>query len=211
MFQIAISNKSTVVTEDAFNQAIMAARVQISRDFSPAWGLTANLYVPRPGGIPMTGWELCVVDSKEQADSLGLTNSLRRRPMYLVYADTAEYWTVSFSHQILELLADPYCNTSIQVEPGKFSGLEVCDPVAGDDQSYLVHRVRMSNFILPNWFEAGSLGPWDHAEKLSAPLTLANGGYQSYWTDSGWTQEVSGESPRASRSYRHQMRVDRIG
>lgn len=212
MLRIALMNNSTVVTNDVFNQTIAALRIQIGRDLSPAWGVSAHLYVPLSGGLPLSDWEVRVVDDQAQAEALGLENSASGIPRSLVYADTEEYWTVSFSHQVLEMMLDPFCNTSIQVDINRFAGLEICDPVAGDDQAYRINRTKMSNFVLPSWFEAGSTGPWDHAERLTGPLTLSEGGYQSYWENGvGWSQDVSGDSPRASRSYRHNIRQQKAG
>jgi hypothetical protein len=101
-------------------------------------------------------------------------------PSITVYAGTGDYYgydnSVSFTHELFELAADPVTSlvnqgwpydyywlekkdTSIKMEPqfgvyGWFN--EVCDPVEAD--SYLIDGVKISDFITPAWFNDG-VGP----------------------------------------------------
>src|SRR5262249_15477302 len=67
-----------------------------------------------------------------------------------------EEWTVTLSHEALELLADPEANLLVQgPHPKKpshqvFHWFEMCDAV--QDESYLVDGVHVSNFVLPLYF-----------------------------------------------------------
>src|SRR5262249_34091954 len=68
-----------------------------------------------------------------------------------------EDWSVTLSHETLELIANPYVNLLVEGSLAKSLGggkvfyhREVCDPVPdfyeGDD------KVRVSNFVLPQYF-----------------------------------------------------------
>jgi hypothetical protein len=63
-------------------------------------------------------------------------------------------WSAKFSHEILEMLVDPYAN----VRTAGGSLVEVCDPVNG--RTYRVLGVPVSDFMLPDWFFGGR-GPHD--------------------------------------------------
>jgi len=58
-------------------------------------------------------------------------------------------WSVTFSHEVMETLADP-----------QMTGREVCDPV--QDGSYWLDGVQVSDFVTPAWFKGGR-GPFDAA------------------------------------------------
>lgn len=213
MLKLAITNESTLVTYDAFTAAVAAFRTQIQRDFSPLWGISAQLYVPVTPGYT-ADWVVRLVDDMAQADELGYTREVTARPEAFICVKDAQdagfHWTVSASHEILETLADPWSDCAIQINATEFAGLEVCDPVQSDNCAYRINMTQVSNFILPSWFHGGSDGPWDFRGVLSAPLSLGEGGYASLWDPStGWTQIVSDGLTRASESYRHNLRENK--
>ena len=62
-------------------------------------------------------------------------------------------WTVTLSHELLEMLADPWINWCAQGDDGKIYALEVCDAVEADRMGYEIDGVLVSDFITPSWFE----------------------------------------------------------
>ena len=49
--------------------------------------------------------------------------------------------------------------------------------------------VRVSNFVLPAYFNGDNNGPWDFRSQLPGPLpAMRPGGYLSYWENNRWKQ-----------------------
>ena len=75
-------------------------------------------------------------------------------------ADTGYPWTVTASHELFEMLVDPYSNATTTATDG--SGAEwrdeVADPV--QDYSHWVRGVRLTDFVYPAWFQ-NAPGPQD--------------------------------------------------
>src|SRR4051812_47493020 len=72
-----------------------------------------------------------------------------------VSRDVKEDWTVTLSHEALELIADPEVNLLVQgphpTERRKvFHWFEMCDAVQGE--TYEMDGVLVSNFVLPLYF-----------------------------------------------------------
>ncbi len=83
--------------------------------------------------------------------------------------------TKTLSHEILEMLADPWVNRwtltrhSWNLFEGEIFKHEICDPVSGS--TYLIDGVRVSDLVYPSFYRAGSKGPWDYVGIVTAPLS----------------------------------------
>jgi hypothetical protein len=88
-------------------------------------------------------------------------------------------------HEWLEMLGDIWCNGwSVNWDTGQVVAQEHCDPVENSDYAVTVPshlgiatNVYVSNFVLPQWFNNGGPGPYDHLGHLSKPFQLERGGY----------------------------------
>lgn len=79
---------------------------------------------------------------------------------------TAPYWSITFSHEIMEMLVDPQVNRQVSISHGEPLGLmEVCDPV--EENAYSLDAVEVSDFVTPAYFIADSRGPWDRERMLT--------------------------------------------
>jgi hypothetical protein len=133
-------------------------------------------------------------------------------PSITVYAGTGVYYgfdnSVSFTHELFEMAADPvtsYVNvgypldyvwleqrdTSIKESYNDAIGWmsEVADPVEAD--SFLVDGVRISDFVTPAWFGDGVGGRFDFMGLCQQPLWLRPGGYATFLTQNGFQQVVN--------------------
>lgn len=87
-------------------------------------------------------------------------------------------WTVALSHEVMEMLVNPNVTRKA---PHRFHHrrvwVEVADAVEAD--VYRVDGVQVSDFVTPRWFEFSNVNfmRYDFMGKLSAPYTLAPGGY----------------------------------
>ena len=205
MITIAVINESTIVPDAAMPAVVAALQKQVEEHFWPAWGLDAELELVRKGRAPAPGaWQLVILDDSDQADALGYHETTAAGlPLGKCFARTTSEdggaWTVTASHELLEMIADPEINLTVFVQDGDTSGklypYEVCDAV--ENVTYMIDGVEVSDFVLPSYFEPGTAGakpaaPFDFLKQLTQPLpALLPGGYIGEFVvgqGSGWTQ-----------------------
>lgn len=167
---IAVINFSSVSDREA-QRAIRAVNRQVIEDFMPIWGagyvskLHASRFNPaadpdilEEGPVPAEA-VLYLVDQPHLAGALGyhsINNS--EVPVGFVFTDLGE-WTVTLSHEVLELIVDPTVNILV---PGPhpanpndvvLHAYEVCDAV--ERTVYDIEGIVVSNFITPQYFREG--------------------------------------------------------
>jgi hypothetical protein len=117
-------------------------------------------------------------------------------------------WTLTASHEVLEMLADPFgkafmTGPSLQFEEGTVEYLiEVCDPCQDSSFGYTVDGVAVSDFVLPAYYNASGSGQYSFANHITEPRSVLDGGYVS-WRDpvtENWTQYVVSKAGPAFRS-----------
>jgi hypothetical protein len=96
--------------------------------------------------------------------------------------------SATLSHEVLETLGDRFCTGWAETGRGLLIAQELGDPVEAD--GYEIKGVRVSNFVLPTWFDAsgGSPGPFDWLGTLRAPFSMSKGGYWVQMKASAQTQ-----------------------
>lgn len=213
---IKIVNESSVITDANLQAIVEAVQIQISRDFSPLWDLSAGLtFAPGDKQIPGDSWALAILDDSDQADALGYHDlTPGGLPIGKVFANSdieaGSLVSVTVSHELLEMLVDPFCNLCAQAEDTLYA-YEVCDAVEADALGYDINGIRVSDFVTPQWFSAQPSGPYDYCKRLSHAFELAQGGYISFMRLSGGWQQETNESkpgeqvPRGSRRERRRM------
>ena len=116
-------------------------------------------------------------------------------------------WTVTASHELLEMLGDPDINLTAFVQPnpdaatGLLYAYEVCDACENDQFGYDIDGSLVSDFVYPAWFESfrqpGST-QFDYQKKISKPFELLPGGYIGVFdvtAGNGWQQIIAPEKP----------------
>lgn len=201
---IAISNESTVLTDAQVQAVIPAMQKQVTNDFRAFYSIDATLeWLPHGAALTPGWWQIVIVDDPEQAGALGFHElSSQGTPLGKVFAkldiENKSSWTVTISHELLEMLGDPDINLCAQSGDGKIYAYEVCDPVEADNLGYLIGDVLVSDFVTPKWFQPSSFGSvYSFKESVNASFQLAKNGYISvYDSRHGWSQL---NSARASR------------
>jgi hypothetical protein len=212
---IVITNISTVVSDDQVKVAIAALQKQVSNDFKGFWDLDASLsFLDKTAALPKGWWQIVICDDPDQAGALGYHElSENGDPLGKVFArldlQVGSSWTVTLSHELLEMLADPDINVCAEGADGKMYALEVCDPVEADNLGYDIDGVLLSDFVTPSWFQPSrQMSCYDFRLHVSGPARLAPGGYISVRDDQGnWTQinargEFTSAFPSGSRRWR---------
>jgi hypothetical protein len=192
-------------------QVAAAVQKQVTRDFTPLWGIAATVdafadlasvpsdYRPvvlfgdlaeLPGQLePRIGERQAqaVVDVLGSDDIAGIhLAAITRQPFSL--ASVSGAWTVTVSHETLEMLADPYGNRLVAaVHPLNRAKrvnylLEVCDPCLAT--YYTVNGLPMSDFYTPRYFDPVRTESvrYSFTGAIEQPLEILPGGYLS-WID----------------------------
>lgn len=224
---VAIVNSSTVLTDAQVQAVIPALQTQTSRDFAPIWHRDAKLTFysgANTASIPASYWWIVVTDTSDTAGALGYhTLTSAGLPMGKVFAKTAmdagASWTVTASHELLELLANPNVDLYAFIQSSDAAGtlypLETGDPVEADAIGYTINGVLVSDFVTPAWFQAWrgtSSARFDFGNHLTRPLQLASGGYVETYaaTGTGFVQTVQQHevsTPRVPTGSRPQLRA----
>jgi hypothetical protein len=204
--KLAVMNKSTVLTNAQVQAIVDPLQIQVHRDFAPVWGTDADLTFVPSGDTPDPGsWWLTVFDTSDQANALGYHDvTPDGLPVGKVFAksdlDIGSQWTVTASHELLEILGDPEINLTVFVQPDGHSGVlyayEVCDACQDDQFGYEINGTAVSDFVFPAWFQpsrpAGT--QFDFQRKITAPLQILAGGYIQFLdvtASTGWQQKTA--------------------
>jgi hypothetical protein len=209
--QISVINESTVLADTDVAPVVAALQKQVTNDFGPVWGTAAQLSVVPKGSQPPSGsWWLVLLDDSDQANALGYHDlTSEGLPIGKVFAASdlkaGTSWTVTASHELLEMLGDPNINLTVFVENSNTAGViyayEVCDACEDDSLGYQIDNVLLSDFVYPSWFESfrteGST-QFDRMNKMQNPFQLLTGGYIGIYnvnSGSGWQQQTAEKRP----------------
>jgi hypothetical protein len=209
---IAIINETTVLTDAEAAKAVPSFQKQVSGDFAPLWGRDANLvFVPRGGKVPPGAWQQALLDNADQAGALGYHDKTADgHPLGKIFVKTTQTyggnWTVTASHELLEMLGDPDIVRCVFLqtaeEAGTLYAYEACDAVEDDSLGYTIDGIVVSDFVTQEWFDPGHYNTvFSFKRNVKSPLVLADGGYIGYFKvgrGSGWQQLTArGLPPKA--------------
>lgn len=214
MQEIVVKNLSTVISDASLSNALPAFQRQVSEHFCSAYGVDAKLALAdKTTKLPVGSWLLGVFDDADQAGALGYHDiTSRGDPLGKVFAKTTKddggIWSVTFSHELLEMLGDPGINLcAMDDERSRVYAYEVCDACEADEFGYEIDGVRVSDFVLPSFFEPGTVTgqPRDFCGHLKDCFEMLPGGYLSYLdfeSPKGWQQEFASRSPAMRISHK---------
>jgi len=160
----------TSVQDTTVNEVIRAINRQIANDFSPYWSFGATLRLEgksstKPSGSNVADMRgdaiLYLWDEVDVEEALGYHDTnFRGIPYSFVFRELSEQlgeqWTVTFSHEALEMIGDPEVNLLVAgphpSNPKKevFHWYEMCDAV--QSETYQIDGIEVSNFVLPLYF-----------------------------------------------------------
>lgn len=202
-----------------------ALQKQLTRDFRPIWEASATINAfDLVDDVPTGYWPIIIRDDIQIPGAAGIHLDANKEPFGLVqYSNT---WTLTTSHELLEMLVDPMgiylrAGQSIKPSQGRVQYLvEVCDPSEAAEFGYLVNGVLVSDFYTPDFFlpVPATNVRYSFSGAIKKPRSILKGGYIS-WLDSAsnnWWQQTwfSGPAPKfvnlgqltaAKESYRTQI------
>ncbi|HEY7293301.1 MAG TPA: hypothetical protein VH583_25925 [Vicinamibacterales bacterium] len=205
---ISVINLSNGAVPDAdLQRAIRAINRQISGDFAPYWGFGSQLRLEGKSGkakgrgidpADMRGDAILYLrDVVRMGDVEGYHDRhFTGIPFGVVFLELSkkleEDWSVTLSHEALELTGDSENNLLVQgPHPKKrrhsvFHWFEMCDAV--QNETYEIDQVTVSNFVLPLYFTSSNerggrndfLGTVNKGKTLSS-FSVNPGGYIGFF------------------------------
>src|SRR2546428_13648955 len=162
--KVAVIHAGPVLKDADAGKAVPALQAQVHDDFAPAWGVDADLvFIPRGAAPPAGAWWLTILDNSDQAGALGYHDLTDQGlPLGKVFAGTdiqfGSEWTVTASHQVLEMLGDTGINLAAYLDQPnggmRMYAYEVCDACEADQFAYTIDGVLGTDFVYPAWVEA---------------------------------------------------------
>ena len=219
MIKIALICTTKSISASELNAAASAFQKQVTRNFGPIWKVDASIKIFKfARDVPRDYWPVTIRDRIKAEGAVSYHSVNKDRPFvevsYRMATESGIHWTSSASHDLLEMLADPYVNRTVKAPPivtGKnydvFYPIQVCDPCAG--MSYMIDGVTVSDFSTPEYWNPGSKkkGRYSYTGALTRPFQVLPGGYLN-WQDPktkkwnfylGETKAGSRDTDRATR------------
>jgi hypothetical protein len=199
---IALIDQSGHVSLEELQTVAADLNQQIQRDFAPIWGNKASVGAYQ--AAPPNTWAVFIKNQLDEPGALGYHTDNSRQP--LAYVEYTTDYTVTISHEVLEMIVDPWGNrmhgaplpeginasqVNLQSPPTPRVQylLEMCDPC--ENSSYIIGSTWLSDFLMPGWYyTTPHMGvAYSHTGYCTDPRQVANGGYVSFMTpDQNWWQ-----------------------
>jgi hypothetical protein len=181
---------SSEVDERTLLRVAAALQIQVTRDFTPLWGVSATVSpylelsdVP-PASIPL----VIVPQDRLLEREHAFHTTVHGVPIGLIEA--RKDWSFMASHELLELLADPQGKRTVVGNSLADSGpdapdppqgsveylVEICDPCQAE--FYFINGIQVADFVTPDYYASGTTGQrYSLTGRVQGPLDVLKGGY----------------------------------
>jgi len=201
--QVALVSQSAAVPRDDVSKVAAALQKQATRDLGPIWEISATVDAfDSLDDVPTGYWPILVMDNIDEPGAAGIHRDDNGQPIALVSASGGDLdvWSVTASHEALEMLVDPSGNRLVagdspKPDQGRVNFLvEVADPSEASENGYTCNGILVSDFYTPNFFDpfAAAGVRYSFTGKIQKPRQILPGGYLS-WQDpqtNSWWQST---------------------
>lgn len=218
MFRILLVNQSEDIKYEEARRVASALDKQLHDHFYPAWSIEACVKLGNRKTTIETLKQDAIIflrDKPDIDDAAGYHDVVEETglPVGYVFQDIAaeldEPWSVTASHEVLELVLNRHCNYFAIGRHPKYKTkkvahwLEACDAV--QDSTYLIDRVEVSNFVHPCFFtpgqEKGGINDHLRSKKLES-FSVLPGGYLGYYNPETGEDETYFADKRARQRFK---------
>lgn len=192
---VAIVDDTGSIQMSELQKVAGALNKQVTDEFFDDWKVLASVGAYYPDAVPTGCWAVRIQQKLDQPGALGYHTDDHNQP--ISYVELTNDYTVTVSHEILEMLVDPWGNrlqsaeSPLGIDPSQFGItehdrveylVEACDPC--ERASYLVGGVPASDYMLKRWYRtAPGRNRWfSHLGTCVEPREVADGGYVSFAT-----------------------------
>jgi hypothetical protein len=199
--QTALVSEVGDISASELAKVSAALQKQVMRDFAPIWEVQATVDAfPALEDVPLGYWPIIIRDDIG-FNAAGIHLDKDGQPFSLVKFEAG--WSLTASHEVLEMLADPFgdrliAGPSLKPKQGRVEYLvEVCDPSEDIAFAYTVNGITVSDFYTPNFFDPvfASGVRYSFSGAIRQPREVLKGGYISWHepvTDHWWQQTFFG-------------------
>lgn len=209
--QIALVDDTHNMDRDELAHVAAALTSQVQNDFAPTWHKTGAVTTAKPG--PAT-WQVHITNKMDEPGALGYhTNDSHNQPVAYVLHDDG--WTVTASHEVLEMLLDPFGSYmhsarlpfNIEDRWRDFDLpthrhhvhylVEACDPC--EATTYEIGSIVVSDFLTGHYYRTNPKAGahYSYQDGVLRPREVAEDGYVSFATDEGEWYQVFVRNGRA--------------
>jgi hypothetical protein len=187
--QVAIVSDVNSIQSAEVSKVSAAIQKQVTRDFAPIWEINATVDAfASLEDIPVGYWPVIIRQNIGAPGAGGFHQDTNGQPFALVQASPD--WSITASHETLEMLADPFGNRTMpgdspKPDQGRVEFLvEVCDPSEAPDFGYTVNGILVSDFYTPHFFDPiqASGVRYSFTGAITEPRQVLRDGYLS-WHD----------------------------
>lgn len=192
---VGLISETEAVEPAELMRVAAALQKQATRDFAQLWDVNAVVSsFAALEDLPLGYWPILVQDDINFEGAAGIHLDKDGQPFALV--QHSNRWSLTASHELLEMLADPFGNRLVAgdgipaYEKKKKRDarveylVEVCDPSEDEDFGYTVNSELVSDFYTPRYFDpVPSPGvQYSFTGALTEPRQILRGGYLA-WHD----------------------------
>jgi hypothetical protein len=185
--QIAVVPDGVDIELKEIVRVTSALQKQVTRDFGPIWEVSATVDgFASLEEVPLGCWPVTI--KQDVKNAAGFHVDKNGQPFAVVEA--GDSWSLTASHEVLEMLADPFGNRlmagrSPNADQNRVNFLvEVCDPSEDAEFAYTVNDVLVSDFYTPQYFDPVQNDGvrYSFTNAIKQPRQVLKGGYLS-WHD----------------------------
>lgn len=186
VIQVAVANWRTALTDDEVDRGIEALQTQLDRDFTPEWGIRAELAALRPVAPRQGVWGLLLRPERSDAAHFhyeATTAGLPVAEVFLGDVPDGEQWTHAASRELLQMLVDPvaahgaYGPFHRDGDPAYWLWAhEVTAACGGYQYGYDIRGWHVSDFVRRAWFGVGQpTRGFDHCGRIHSAFGVLDG------------------------------------
>lgn len=184
---VALVSESQSVDLSEVSKVAAALQKQAVRDLGPIWNLQATVAAfAQLEDVPVDYWPIIVMDDINVPGAAGVHQDKDGQPFALV--QNSNQWSLTASHELLEMLVDPFGNRlvagqSIKPDQGRVNYLvEVSDPSEDEEFAYRINGILVSDFYTPRFFDpiAAPGVRYSFTGAIDAPRKVLKNGYVSW-------------------------------
>jgi hypothetical protein len=203
--QLGLVAETSRINFSELSRVSAAIQKQASRDLSPLWDISATVDAfQKLEDMPIGYWPILVQDDIG-FDAAGIHLDKDNQPYALV--TSGEGWSLTASHEALEMLVDPFGNRLVagdspKPDQGRVEFLvEVCDPSEANEFSYTANGIVVSDFYTPHYFDPVQADGvrYSFTDAIKEPRQVLRGGYLSWHdpvSDHWWQLQFFGPEPQ---------------
>ncbi len=221
--KIALISKTPKLTFTELSRVATALTMQVQRDVAPIWNVSATVEAVEKN-VPPGYWPIFILPELPPSES-----GFHKTEHYQPYAkvEYGDAWSLSASHELIEMLVDPSASRLVAGPELKASGniivenqgkrveylLEACDPSQDQKFAYLIEEVIVSDFFTPNYHDpAKSAGTkYSFTGAITQPRQVLPGGYISWFDPAAqkiWQIQYFGKPKQMdlTKAYLHSLK-----